>query len=137
MLNKGFSKAKITTLAVALCMISMSIKEEGILASASAGVRYTWPVPVSSQIDKYYGEGYDGIDIVSDKDNVEVVVAREGTVEIVKSKDCTHVNNYPEYCCNNGMGNYVKIRHDDGTYALYAHLEYDSVAVSEGEKVEK
>ena len=137
MLKKGFSKAKITALAVALCMISMSIKEEGILASASAGVRYTWPVPASSQIDKNYGEGYDGIDIVSDKDNVEVVVAREGTVEVVKSTDCTHVNNYPDYCCNNGMGNYVKIRYDDGTYALYAHLEYDSVTVSEGEKVEK
>ena len=45
MLKRGLSKAKITALAVALCMISMSVKEEGILASASSGVRYTWPVP--------------------------------------------------------------------------------------------
>ena len=137
MLKRGLSKAKITALAVALCMISMSIKEEGILASANSNVRYTWPVPISTQIDKNYEEGNDGIDIVSDEENVDVVVAREGKVEIVKSTDCQHINNYPKYCCNNGMGNYVKIRHSDGTYALYSHLEYDSVIVSEGEKVEE
>ncbi|MBE5935449.1 MAG: hypothetical protein E7262_06615 [Lachnospiraceae bacterium] len=137
MLRKKLGKAKITALAVALCMISMSIKEEGILASASSSVRYTWPVPASTTIDKKYGEGYDGIDIVSEEERSEVVVAREGTVEVAKSEDCTHINNYPDYCCNNGMGNYVKIRHSDGTYAIYAHLEHGSVAVSEGEQVEK
>ena len=47
-----------------------------------------------------------------------------------------NINNSLEYCCNNGLGNYVKIKHNDGTYASYSHLKYDSVTVSEGEKVE-
>ena len=60
MFRKGLSKAKITALAVALCMISMSLKEEGALASASSRELYTWPVPTSSQIEKNYSDEYDG-----------------------------------------------------------------------------
>ena len=135
MLKKGLSKAKITALAVALCMISMSLKEEGALASADGSVYYTWPVPSSATIDKNYGKGYDGIDITSEKENTEVVVARDGVVEIAKSDDCHHIANYPNYCCNNGLGNYVKIKHEDGSYATYSHLKAGSVTVSEGQEV--
>ena len=34
-------------------------------------------------------------------------------------------------------GNYVKIKHNDGYYTLYAHLKYGSVKVSIGDKVKK
>ena len=32
-------------------------------------------------------------------------------------------------------GNYIKIKHTDGFYTLYAHLKYDSVQVNVGDNV--
>lgn len=136
MFKKGLSKAKITTLAVALCLIYMGMREEGTLASASGQPTYLWPVPESTQISKEYSEAYDGIDIVSNDKEYEVIATRDGVVEVAKSTDCQHINNYPEYCCNNGLGNYIKIKHSDGTYASYSHLKYGSVTVNEGDSVE-
>ena len=136
MFKKGFSKTKFTALAVALCAVAMSM-QDGTLASANNGQpTYLWPVPNSSNIAKEYSDTYDGIDIVSSGKEYEVIATREGTVEVSKSTDCVHENNYLEYCCNNGLGNYIKIRHKDGTYASYSHLKYGSVTVSEGDTVE-
>ena len=50
---------------------------------------------------------------------------------------CEHINNSLQYCCNNGLGNYIKIKHDDGTYAMYSHLKFGSITVGEGQKVEE
>lgn len=133
---KGLSKVKITALAVALGVIFMGMREEGTLASANGQPTYLWPVPESSQISREYSESNDGIDIVSYGKEYDVIATRDGTVEVARSTDCQHINNSLEYCCNNGLGNYVKIKHNDGTYASYSHLKYDSVTVSEGEKVE-
>ena len=135
MFKKGLSKTKITTLAVALCLIYMGMREQGTLASASGQPTYLWPVPGSSKIIKEYSDTYDGIDIVSNGKELQVIATRDGVVENAKSTDCQHINNYPEYCCNNGLGNYVKIKHKDGTYSLYSHLKYDSVTVREGDSV--
>lgn len=135
MFKKGFNKAKFTALAVALCAVAMSMKD-GTLASANNGQpTYLWPVPDSSQMLREYSDTYDGIDITSISRRTEVIATREGTVEVARSTDCEHENNYPEYCCNNGLGNYVKIRHKDGTYASYSHLKHGSVTVVEGEEV--
>ena len=133
---KGLSKVKITALAVALGVIFMGMREEGTLASANGQTTYLWPVPESTQILKEYSEANDGIDIVSYGKEFDVIATRDGIVEAARSKDCKHINNSLEYCCNNGLGNYVKIKHKDGTYASYSHLKYDSVTVSEGETVE-
>ena len=133
---KGLSKVKITALAVALGVIFMGMREEGTLASANGQTTYLWPVPESTQILKEYSEANDGIDIVSYGKEFDVIATRDGIVEVARSKDCEHINNSLEYCCNNGLGNYVKIKHKDGTYASYSHLKYDSVTVSEGETVE-
>ena len=133
---KGLSKVKITALAVALGVIFMGMREEGTLASANGQTTYLWPVPESTQILKEYSEANDGIDIASYGKELDVIATRDGTVEVARSTDCKHTNNSLEYCCNNGLGNYVKIKHRDGTYASYSHLKYDSVTVSEGETVE-
>ena len=51
-----------------------------------------------------YSDTYDGIDITSISRRTEVIATREGTVEVARSTDCEHENNYPEYCCNNEIG---------------------------------
>lgn len=95
---------------------------------------YLWPAPGVEYISCYYGNGHDGLDIAANGDH-EIVAAREGTVFEASSTGCSHINNYPNACCNWGMGNYVKIRHSDGTYATYMHMRYGSVTVSVGQYV--
>ncbi len=62
---------------------------------------------------------------------VAIVAAREGTVY------STH-DGEPDDCTTGdcGTSNYVYIRHDDGTIAMYLHMKTWSVAVATGERVE-
>lgn len=97
---------------------------------------YLWPVPGVKYISCYYGNGHAGIDIAANG-NHEIVAAREGTVIAAASTSCTHINNAPNACCNWGMGNYVQIKHSDGSYATYMHMKYGSVTVSKGQYVSR
>ncbi|MCR5608866.1 MAG: peptidoglycan DD-metalloendopeptidase family protein [Lachnospiraceae bacterium] len=136
MKRKG--KSKLTVLAMLLSFVL--IETQGVNTKASTpetDVVYRWPVPSSHEILNYYGEGNSGIDIISDKTDAEVVAARGGIVSAAESTACEHIDNYPEYCCNNGLGNYVRIEHEDGTYAMYENLKYGSVTVENGQKVEE
>lgn len=36
---------------------------------------------------------------------------------------------------NGSYGNYVKLKHDDGYYTLYAHMAYNTIKVSKGQRV--
>lgn len=62
-----------------------------------------------------------------------VYAAREGRV--VKVKENSQVGGYATSF--KGSGNYVKVLHEDGTFALYYHLKYRGVLVKVGEKVVK
>src|SRR5258708_31582232 len=37
--------------------------------------------------------------------------------------------------CNPGVGNYLVIKHDDGTFGVYWHMEHNGVLVSVGQKI--
>lgn len=64
----------------------------------------------------------------------DVVAAADGTVEYTNDGEydrCTSGG-----CSGgSGYGNYVKIRHDDGSVTYYAHLRKWTVAVSTGQRV--
>lgn len=62
---------------------------------------------------------------------VRVVAARAGVVEALEDREAAS----PEEEPLTYEGNFVRVRHDDGTAALYAHLAHKSVAVTEGESV--
>ena len=68
--------------------------------------------------------------------DITSVTQRLGDV-ISKAEECTH--NYGKDNgvdpCDNDWGNYIKIRHKNGTCTLYAHLGY--VNVSMGQQVKK
>jgi hypothetical protein len=75
-----------------------------------------------------------GIDVVGPNHTLAWEVAHsDGTVVDVKS-DCNY-NTYPKGPTI--YGNYVKIRHDDGYYTLYAHMKYGTVKVKNGQKVKR
>lgn len=84
---------------------------------------------------KYNKGKHNGIDLVGAGYTLDYIVAHsEGTVVGIVSNI-----NYNTYKAGKPRiyGNYVKIKHDDGYYTLYAHLKYGTVAVKNGQRVNK
>ena len=80
----------------------------------------------------YISGKHNGIDVVGPNYTLAWEVAHsDGTVVAIKN-DCNY-NTYPNG--PNIYGNYVKIKHDDGYYTLYAHIKYNTVKVKVGERV--
>ena len=80
---------------------------------------------------EYKGAQHGGIDIVNKGYTLGNVVAHtEGQVVEVR-------NNCNSFEPNGSYGNYVKIKHDNGYYTLYAHMAYNTVKVSKGQRVSK
>ena len=109
--------------------------------SASAA-DYNYLFPVKDGIIKYYygysssyGSDHTGIDIHSDG-NDTIYAAKAGVVE--KTADsCEHVS-YGKACEHySTYGNYIRIKHSDGTKAYYGHLFLGSLLVKEGDSVKK
>src|SRR5438552_13878167 len=64
-------------------------------------------------------------------EGVPVVAARGGVVEAVETKQGAS----PEEDPLTYEGNFVRVRHDDGTAAIYAHLRHQGVVVAVGDAV--
>lgn len=80
---------------------------------------------------EYKGLQHGGIDIVNKGYTLGNIVAHtEGQVVEVRN-NCKGFENGGSY------GNYVKIKHDNGYYTLYAHMGYGTVKVSKGQNVSK
>lgn len=89
------------------------------------------------KITQVYKKGiHNGIDIVAKesdgKSGFDSVVAHSSGVIVGVRSDYKTTDK-----TGNSYGNYVKIKHDNGMYTLYAHLKYESVKVKVGDKVEK
>ena len=63
----------------------------------------------------------------------DVVAARDGIVFDVASKNFQGGPDAEDYA---DLANLVRILHDDGTYAVYAHLNWNTIRVSPGDRVE-
>ena len=86
-----------------------------------------------NQITQKYKKGtHNGIDLVGYKNALDYIIAHsDGEVVGVRSNYKTTDKT------GNSYGNYVKIKHNNGYYTLYAHLKYNSVCVSVGDRVTK
>ena len=62
---------------------------------------------------------------------VPVLAARAGVVEALEAGHGASAEEEP----SSYEGNFVRVRHDDGTAAIYAHLAYRSIVVAVGEAV--
>ena len=86
-----------------------------------------------NQITQIYKPGrHFGIDLVGYKYALDYIVAHSDGVVVGIDKSVKY--NLPK---SRSYGNYVKIRHNNGMYTLYAHLKYGSVNVNKGDKVKK
>lgn len=64
-----------------------------------------------------------------------IIAAKDGTV--VKVNDSCPTEGYVGSDCGFGLGNYVKIEHEDGMETTYAHMTLDSIVVKEGDTVKQ
>lgn len=80
---------------------------------------------------EYKGVQHGGVDIVNKGYTLGNIVAHtDGTVIEIRT-NATGFENGGSY------GNYVKLKHDNGYYTLYAHMAYGTIAVSQGQRVSR
>lgn len=105
-------------------------------------VEYAYPLQTSElRIEQGWGGGYSHHDAQSRHAvdfaagiGTPVIAARTGTVMEVEA-DFARAGLDAETFA--GRANFVRIVHDDGTMALYAHLDVDGVLVRVGQRVRK
>ncbi len=107
------------------------------LANTQQTFAYELPFPKGKNVKVY--QGYNGTFSHQDQnaldfsmpDGTDVLAARGGTIVQI-------VQNNTEACpreeCKK-YNNYVTVMHDDGTFAYYAHIQYNSVKVKLGDKI--
>lgn len=87
--------------------------------------------PLRCEITQEYKPGvHNGIDVVGPGYTLAWEIAHSDGVVVATRNDC----NWFE---DGSYGNYVKIRHDNGYYTLYAHGAYNTVTVSVGQRVKR
>lgn len=83
---------------------------------------------------KYKGTTHGGIDLVGEGYTLDDVVAHSAG-EVVSVVSNINYNTYKSG--QKIYGNYIKIKHDNGMYTIYAHLKYGSIKVKNGQRVSK
>lgn len=130
-------------------------KEEESMLALGDDTAYWWPIgsvettttkvgtssssPMSTEITQYYADGHEAIDIgtASESGVVPIIASDAGTVTLVSESISMPESNsdsaYPND--NSSYGNFVKIKHEDGTSTIYAHLYKNTITVKEGDTV--
>ncbi|UUY08159.1 M23 family metallopeptidase [Pseudomonas sp. J452] len=109
---------------------------------ATQEVDYLYQSPVSSRAQHTITQSFNGTFSHTDAANKHAVdiampvgthisAAREGTV--IWTKDDYHMSGKTEYFLD--KANYIKVLHDDGTYAVYAHILMGSAMVQPGDRI--
>jgi len=105
-------------------------------------IEYGYPLRGDDvRVEQGYGGSYShndaqnryAVDFAADI-GTQVLAARAGTVMQVEADFDRSGLNAEKYA---GRANFVRIVHDDGTMALYAHLDLDGVLVRIGQRVRK
>lgn len=96
--------------------------------------------PQITTISNNYSDENKGIDISSgeaDPNTINVIAVKPGVVIYPTDDSQTQFEDNGTTTDGDGYGNYVKIRHSDGSYTLYAHLAKDSITVKADDVVEQ
>lgn len=84
------------------------------------------------EITNYFGNGHGGLDLVGANYTIDNIVAHSDGTVVAYRKDYNKTDK-----SGGSYGNYVKIKHDDGYYTLYAHIKYNTVTVKTGDRVKR
>ncbi len=114
---------------LALCMVSALLP--ALSAPANAAESYLWPLDGVYSMSRGYSSEHRALDILSDDVlGMPVRASKSGTV-VYREDSCPHTNcvqDTNDCCggtggCNDGAGNFLVIKNDDGTYCRYLHLQ--------------
>ncbi|MDQ7067715.1 MAG: M23 family metallopeptidase [Sulfurimonas sp.] len=104
---------------------------------------YIYRLPFKKGMQYRVSQGYNGADTHKGSSaysidfpmpvGTKIYAARDGVV--VKTKSNSDIGGYDKKYASSG--NYVRILHNDGTFATYYHLKYGGVLVNVGEEVSK
>lgn len=103
---------------------AVSSKAQVTQKTAASGY-YSWPVAGGRLTQGIHG--LNGVDIGGTKEGAAVLAAADGIVIVARDNGGW----------NGGYGNYVVIKHANGTQTLYAHAQTGSIRVSVGASVAK
>jgi len=104
---------------------------DGYRVPFSAGGNYPITQAFPEQVTHESPDSQYAIDIAMPI-GTDVLAARGGVVFDVASKNFKGGVSREEYAY---AANFVRILHDDGTFAVYAHLNWDSIRVKPGDRV--
>lgn len=87
---------------------------------------------ITCSYNKDNHKGIDLVDVNSQGTHILgwIVAHSDGTVVELRT-------NCKGYEGNGSYGNYVKLKHDDGYYTLYAHMSYGTIKVKKGQRVSR
>ncbi len=91
-------------------------------------------------ISNNYSSENKGIDISGngiETNTINIIAVKPGVVTYPTDDSQTQFEDSGTASDGDGYGNYVKIRHSDGSYTLYAHLAKDSITVKADDVVEQ
>lgn len=117
-------------LSVVLCLCLLAALAPSTILPASAEEPWLWPVDGIYEMYRGYYPEHLGLDIMAPM-YTPVRATKSGTV-IESANNCPHENfdlnpRCEGHPCNDGYGNYVVLKHEDGTYSRYLHLSQDAV----------
>ena len=84
----------------------------------------------SHRITQGYSSSHNAVDLVKHYSELDYITAHSDGVVVEYRKSYATTDKE-----GNSYGNYVKIKHDNNYYTLYAHMQYNSVTVKTGDKV--
>ena len=84
------------------------------------------------EITNYYSNNHRGLDLVNQGYTLGNIIAHSAGVVVAYRNDYKTQDK-----TGNSYGNYVKIKHSNGYYTLYAHMAYNTVKVKTGDTVKK
>ena len=103
------------------------------------GVEYASGTPVdtyiSSGVGPRWGKNHGGIDITGCPRGTNIIAAKSGIVEMVVDGYGDGYIGFAEGTAS--YGNFIKIKHDDGTVSIYAHLLKGTIKVSKNDTVQQ
>ena len=85
-----------------------------------------------NQITSPYTKEHKAVDVVKKWNEQDAIIAHSSGTVVMVQKNMKHE---PGSTGNKSYGNFIKIKHKDGYYTLYAHLK--SVYVKKGEYVKR
>src|SRR5919108_2463148 len=122
---------RLAGLAIGVLWVACAAAETLYRLPWADGLSFTFTQVPGSRITTHFTKAtLNAVDIAM-PEGTAIVAARDGVVEALQAHHGASADEEPATY----EGNFVRVRHADGTAAIYAHLGYGAVTVAVGDSV--